>query len=184
MDQPQAVVPAEVPHPAHAPGASPRDDVVGGLLWSLLGLAILIGSWRMDRLEAQDINPYTIPGLVPGLLGLAMILFGGLMALRGLRQGGLHRSEIAAPAVSPAAYGRLATVLVLCIGFVVLLLGRMPFWAAAALFVTLSIGVLRWRELRAENRLLRGLVQAVVIGLCSGAAVTLVFEKIFLVRLP
>jgi hypothetical protein len=183
VEQPNTIGLAEVPSEVHAPGTTPRDDVVGGLLWMVLGTAILVGSWRMDRLEAQDINRYTIPGLVPGLLGLAMMFFAALMALRGWRNGGLHRSA-ATSTVPRAAYGRLAAVLVLCIGFVGLLLGLIPFWAAASLFVTLSIGVLRWGELKLSGRLGRGLLLAGVIGVCAGVAVTLVFEQIFLVRLP
>lgn len=183
VEQPHTIGLAEVPSHVHAPGTSPRDDVTGGLLWMALGAAILAGSWRMDRLEAQDINPYTIPGLVPGLLGLAMVFFASLMTLRGWRNGGFHRTAIRSM-VPTASYGRLATVLVLCMGFVGLLLGRIPFWAAASLFVTLSIGVLRWGELKLSGRLGRGLLQAGVIGVCAGVAVTLVFEQIFLVRLP
>src|SRR5437588_6005573 len=83
------VAPTTAPHGETA-GTSSRDDVVGGLLWMLLGIIILIASWRMDRLGAQDINPYTIPGLVPGLLGLGMMFFAALMFLRGWRAGGLH----------------------------------------------------------------------------------------------
>ena len=54
----------------------------------VFGIAVLALSWRMDRLEAQNINPYTVPGLLPGLLGLVTILLGGLMALRSWRRGG------------------------------------------------------------------------------------------------
>jgi hypothetical protein len=113
-----------------------------------------------------------------------MIVFAVLMAVRGLRRGGLRAAGAPGDGVAPAAYGRLGIVLAFCIGFIALLLGRMPFWVAAWLFVTISIGVLRCRELKAQGRLARGLAHALVIGLCAGAAVTLVFERIFLVRLP
>lgn len=163
--------------------ARPRQDVVDGLLWFVLGTAVLIGSWRMDRLEGQQINPYTIPGLVPGLLGLAIMLMAGVMVLRGLRHGG-------AGAEPPAHnrredYARLAKVLGLCIVFAVGLVGRgPPFWLAAALFVATSIAVLRWDELRADGRLARGIANAVAIGIGAGVIITLVFEKFFFVRLP
>jgi hypothetical protein len=39
-----------------------RSEMTEGIGWMLFGIAILIASLRMDRLEAQDINPYTIPG--------------------------------------------------------------------------------------------------------------------------
>jgi hypothetical protein len=163
--------------------ARPNRDVVDGVLWFILGTAILIGSWRMDRLAEQQINPYTIPGLVPGLLGLAMMLMATIMLVRGMRHGW--------PAVSDAAaahkedYGRLAKVLGLCVAFAVGLVGRgPPFWVAAALFVSSAIIMLRWDEFRAKGQLARGIAIAVAIGVGAGVIVTLVFEKFFFVRLP
>jgi hypothetical protein len=41
----------------------------------------------MDRLEAQHINPYTVPGLLPALLGIAMIVLGALLGVRSWRRG-------------------------------------------------------------------------------------------------
>ena len=73
------------PEEARAVAAS---ELRGGLAWTVFGIAVLALSWRMDRLEAQHINPYTVPGLLPGLLGIVTILLGGLMALRSWRRGG------------------------------------------------------------------------------------------------
>jgi hypothetical protein len=182
MPQGPLAAPTNAPHTESA-GTSPRDDVGGGLLWMLLGTVILVASWRMDRLEAQDINPYTIPGLVPGLLGLGMMFFAALMLARGWRNGGLYAPS-SMPDERQTAYGRLALALVLCIGYAVVLLGRVPFWLAASLFVSTSIFALRFTELRAKAQLLRGAVTSIMIGISSGALVTLVFEKLFLVRLP
>ena len=67
----------------------PRSDLKDGIGWIVLGTAILVASLRMDRLEQQHINPYTVPGLLPGLLGIAMILLGGVLALRSWRRGAL-----------------------------------------------------------------------------------------------
>src|SRR5664279_6598740 len=71
------------------------NELRGGLAWMVFGIAVLVLSWRMDRLEAQHINPYTVPGLLPGLLGLVMLLLGTLLALRswgrGARLGGGQR---------------------------------------------------------------------------------------------
>jgi hypothetical protein len=173
---------SSAPH-AESAGTTPREDVVGGLLWMLFGIVILVASWRMDRLEAQDINPYTIPGLVPGLLGLGMMFFAALMFARGWRHGGLHAVSATADR-NKTAYGRLALALLLCIGYAVGLLGRVPFWLAASLFVSASIFVLRFAELRSKAQLVRGALTAMAIGIGSGILVTIVFEQLFLVRLP
>src|SRR6478672_9871899 len=73
------------PEQARAVAAS---ELRGGLAWTVFGIAVLALSWRMDRLAAQHINPYTVPGLLPGLLGIVTILLGSLMALRSWRRGG------------------------------------------------------------------------------------------------
>lgn len=163
--------------------ATARGDLIGALAWILLGIVIAIASWRMDRLEQQDINPYTVPGLVPGLLGLAMVFFGGLMLVRSARAGGLRRAG--QRLVRLGHHGRIAIVLVLCLGFAGFLVGHgLPFWLAAAIYVSASILILQFRELRAGGRLASGLVKALVIGCGAGGVITLVFERIFLVRLP
>lgn len=171
---------AEVP--VHPHRATARGDVFGGIAWLCFGAAVLIASLRMDRLEAQGVNPYTVPGLVPGLLGLGIIFFGSLMLLRALRHGGL--SAPAAPA-HPGHWGRIATVIALCVVYAVGLVGHgLPFWLASALFVSAAILALRYREWKDEGRLPRGALQACTIGLVAGVAIAFVFEQFFLVRLP
>ncbi len=161
-------------------------DLRGGFAWMVFGIAVLALSWRMDRLESQHINPYTIPGLLPGLLGIAMILLGGLLSLRswgrGGRLGGGPRF-----ATSGESARRLALVIGLIVAYTVVLLGRgLPFWVGAALFVTTSILFLQAPQRAAEGRGLnvREVVRALAIGLASGAIITLVFQDAFLVRLP
>ena len=61
----------------------------------------------------------------------------------------------------------------------------MPFWLAAAIFVACSSSLFEWRPgepwaARARRHRRRRPAQGVV----TGVAVTLVFEKVFYVRLP
>lgn len=63
---PEAAPSAEPPIPA-------RNDLRDAIGWIVFGLVVLVGSVTMDRLERQHINPYTVPGLLPGILGLAMV---------------------------------------------------------------------------------------------------------------
>ncbi|MDB5804831.1 MAG: hypothetical protein JWN73_2153 [Betaproteobacteria bacterium] len=166
--------------------ATPRADFIAALVWIVFGAAVLIGSWRMDRLESQDINPYTIPGLVPGLLGIAVVFFGLLMLFRAWSQGALTPAGGAdGREAKPGEHRRFALVLLPCLIFGVGLLGHgLPFWAAAALYVTSTILILQYPERKAAGQLARGVVAATVIGLCAGGLITLVFQEFFLVRLP
>src|SRR5258708_22172501 len=94
------------PHLVAQP-ASPRSDFVAALIWIAFGTAVAIGSWRMDRLENQDVNPYTVPGLLPGLLGLAIGFFGTLLLARAWRQGALGGESPPAAPVASAGRKRL-----------------------------------------------------------------------------
>ena len=104
-----------------------------------LGIAILIGSVMMDRLEKQGINPYTIPGLLPGLLGIAMTILGALLAARSWRALLACRPRNKRRSMR-AEQTRMLLVIGLCLAFGVVLVGHgLPFWLAAAIFVTTAI---------------------------------------------
>src|SRR6266853_6893374 len=90
--------------------ASLRSDFLSAVGWMGLGIAILIGSVTMDRLEKQDINPYTIPGLLPGLLGIVMTILGALLAARSWRPHLLASTADRVP-VKPGERRRLLLVL-------------------------------------------------------------------------
>jgi hypothetical protein len=174
----------------HASGA--RRNFHDAIVWAILGALILGASLSMDRLESQGINPYTAPGLLPGLLGIAMICLGVLLAFRSVREGALARRAAghavhAIPVAPGGGHGQLLRVLALCLFFTVVLLGHgLPFWLVGALFVSASILTLQRAQRKAAHARLgwREIATAVVIGLGAGGAITLVFQTFFLVRLP
>ena len=177
---------AEAAAAAHARKVSPRGDFIQSIGWIALGIATTIVSWRMDRLEKQDINPYTAPGLLPGFLGVAIVLFGALMLYRSWRRDALGPQPVRlATDAASAETRRMWTVLALCIAFAAGLVGRgIPFWAAAAIFVTVTVTLLQFAERGARNERQRGILVALVIGISAGILITLVFQEFFLVRLP
>jgi hypothetical protein len=169
------------------PNPSARADLGWALAWILIGGAILVGGFTMDRLERQHINPYTAPGLVPALLGIGIAILGSILLVRSVRRGGLAAVGDGRP---PADGGRLALALGLCIVYAAGLVGRtlvgfhVPFWLATALFVFVSILAFEWRDLRARGGLARGIAVAAACAIGTAAGVTIVFQEVFLVRLP
>jgi Tripartite tricarboxylate transporter TctB family len=184
--------PAATPEPAAASPSGeapirPRSDLADGLGWLVLGLAILIGSITMDRLERQDVNPYTVPGLLPGLLGLVMMLLGSILALRSWRRGALREAALPVTPDQREQRRRIAIVIALCLGYGVVLVGHgLPFWLASTIYVTGSILILQRLspEARTRRASLRAAVMALVIGLGAAVITQLVFQELFLVRLP
>jgi hypothetical protein len=160
-------------------------DRVFGLGWTALGLAIAVESWRMDRLEAQHINPWTVPGLVPGLLGVVLAVFGLILALRRPLAAGSEAPEGKAEEGKAAEPWRVGLALLLTLGFGIGVLGTgVPFWLAAGGFLFLAILLFEWPERRAAGTLAAGAVRAAIIAALASAAITLIFQEVFLVRLP
>jgi hypothetical protein len=154
----------------------------------LLGLSILVLSVQMPNYLDQKGMIYTAPGLVPGFYGIIIAVLSIWLALRSLARSRQGRAAAPAQETSqPSAESgnlRLAIAVLLCVAFAAGFIGRMPFWLAAALFVTLFIAVFEWSlDTPLRQRLIR-LAVAATIGLATGFLVTLVFEKIFFVRLP
>ncbi len=163
---------------------SPRADFYGGLAWIVFGIAVGIASWRMDRLEKMGVSFFTAPGLVPGVLGVLMTACGIILAVRSLQRGAFGAVTGLPVLLHADLLKRIGVTLVLCLGFAVGLVSRVPFWIAAAAFLFLQISVLQYPERKANNEVARGLLVAAVIALIAASVIAFVFEKIFLVRLP
>ena len=166
---------------------APRSDLKDSTGWIVLGLAVLAGSITMDRLEKQNINPYTIPGLLPGLLGIAMILLGAVLAVRSWRRGAFATPLPPASAELREERKRVWVVTALCFGYGVVLIGHgLPFWVASTIYVLASILVMQRLSRDADERRLtpRVWVKAFVIALATSVITQVVFQELFLVRMP
>ena len=79
---------------------------------------------------------------------------------------------------------RFFLTLALCVGYAAGLVGQLPFWAATFLFVFGFISLFEWRSDSSRARRAGALALAALQAAIVAAAVTYVFEQIFLVRLP
>jgi len=166
---------------------SPRADLVSALVWVGFGLFVAAYAWRMDRLENLHINKYEVPGLVPFLLGSAIVLLGIALAVRSVRRGAL--AGAGAPAASASASGArlyMALVVGAMLAYSVVLVGHgIPFWLATLLFVA---GFIFFFDRERQRGLGRGtgrqLLLALVYGAATSAVVTFAFQNLFYVRLP
>lgn len=157
-----------------------RAELADAVFWTALGAAVLVAAWRMDRLTSLGINPLSAPGVVPGLLGALMMLFGAALGLRAMRA--REASHAAVAGTGRAA--RTACALALCIGYAAGLLGRgLPFWLTSAAFLFVAIFVFRILDGDAGPRW-RTAVESAAIALAAAGAIALVFQQLFLLRLP
>jgi hypothetical protein len=167
---------------------SPQADFIAAWVWVAFGLAVMIGAWRMDRLESQGASLYTAPGLVPGILGAVLLLLGLLLALRAARADGhqLRRVRWRLDLPTRAVVLRVGAFLALALAYAAGLVGHggIPFWLATFLFVTGFVLAFDWTRRRDAGQTTRGVLLAVAIGAGTAFVVSYVFQEVFLVRLP
>ena len=166
-----------------------RADLISAALWGAFGTVVIVASWRLPRLEQMGINPWSVPGLTPGLIGAAIVLIALALALRAWRDapasGTQPPDETAIDAASSAPLRRSALAAVLCLAFAGISLGHgLPFVLEAALFVFVFVCVFSWRTWRAEGNWVRGVVSTLLVAVLSSSFIAWLFSAVFLVRLP
>ena len=162
-----------------------RADLLTGVVLLVLGVAVIWMSWEMPRLEVRRIHPATVPGLVPGLLGIALAICGAILTLRSVRVAGDGAGwrGFGGQVLTPEA-ARVGTTLALALIYALVLVGWLPFWAATTLFVFTFIVVFERVFVVSPLPLWRTLLTAAIQAVLVGVTVSLVFELGFLVRLP
>lgn len=168
------------------PEPTPRSDLVTAIVILAFALTVVRLALGMPTFTDRGGDPFTAPGIVPGFYGVVLAILGGALAARSIVRGALRPGGGRLPATTGFAHSsvpRLAAAVALCLLFSIGLIGTMPFWLAVAVFVTAFVLLFEWRDEPTPRRL-RRIAIALALGLAAGVAVTLVFEKLFLVRLP
>ncbi|MEQ8700777.1 MAG: tripartite tricarboxylate transporter TctB family protein [Bauldia litoralis] len=155
-----------------------RADLATGVVIAALGLAVVVISAGMPTFVERNVNPLTAPGIFPAVIGAALLLCGAILTIRSARK---HGAEGEARTASASA-GRIATTLVFML-VAVALVGRIDFRLVSGGF-TLAFAAffLDWRV--AGQALIRKLLAVAFIVLITGLLIPVLFETVFLVRLP
>jgi hypothetical protein len=172
--------PTLMPHEEPLP---PRTDLWVAAAFLLFGLVIFALALQMPTYREQRGEIYTAPGLVPALYGVVIALLSIWLGFRSIQRGALAGGF---PSAQREGYSnaRLALAAGLGLVFTGVLIGRMPFWIAAAIFVTLFIAIFEWQRGLDVRVRLSLILSAALQGVATGLIVMLVFQRVFLVRLP
>lgn len=164
-----------------------RADFVMSLFLLAFGTAVTILSSVMPRFEDRNVNPYSVPGLVPGILGVILALLGASMCLRSVRRGG-GRLGLTGAAVANFFAAQETRRILLTIGLGVVyglgLLGRAHFMIATALFVFAFVWLFEFRRGVGIGAQRKTLFFGLILACATSASVYVVFTRLFLVNLP
>jgi hypothetical protein len=153
-----------------------RQDFYSGLILIALSCGLIAESWRMPR-TLQGWPAYAGPGVVPGMLGLGLLIMALALALRSVKASGeplqIGPRDVRAYLGDPGTR-RFGLMLGLSALYCLLLGHGFPYWLTTAAYLTLTMFVFRagawWHIL--------------LVSATATAAITFVFGRIFAVPLP
>lgn len=164
-----------------------KADFVTGIALIVLSLYVIIESWRMPRLEHLKVHPLSVPGIVPAFIASVLFIFGAVLFIRSIRNGG-YRMRITAASLKKVwahpGNQRLIMTAILTIGYAGFLIGKMPYGLATSIFILAFIILFEGKRDMNFAQWRRCLISAILIASISAIAITLIFERLFLVTLP
>ncbi|SIR00318.1 Tripartite tricarboxylate transporter TctB family protein [Rhizobium sp. RU33A] len=159
-----------------------RADFWTGLFWVVAGGAIVAMSARLPIPRHLGASAMTSPGMVPGLLGAALLALGMILSLRAWKgRSVLGPDDI----VDPASVSTRRPVVagVLMVSYALALTFGLPFTPLTVLFVTLFIMAFNWQGQNPRQKMIT-CGGAAVMAMVFAVTLEFVFEQLFFVRLP
>jgi len=156
-----------------------KADFFTSIFLFLLGLIVFITSIRMPTFRELGANPYSAPGIVPGILGVILLFMSTILFIRSVIRKG-YRVSLSSQGIklffrnNPIKRFLIAFFLSV---FYVILLGKINYFLLTGIYIFLFV----WSfELKTKKTLFFALLEAVLIAAC----ISYVFRYLFLVSLP
>ena len=165
----------------------PKADFITSIILIAFGIGVLVLSIQMPRFEEQGVNRFSVPGIVPGVLGVIVALLGVVLFVRSIVRKG-YRLGISGPAAkrffSAEMTRRFALTILISVGYAIGLVGWVPYSIATIVYVTAFVIVFEYKWKQAFGTQWKTVLMAVIIGVLAGVVVSAVFRFVFLVDLP
>lgn len=159
--------------------SSAKADLVTAAILVVFSAAIIKISLGMPRFEEREISPWTVPGIVPGLVGAILLVLALILLVQAWR-----RLRVEAPEqVPPGTRRRFLLCLGLC-GAYALSIGWAPFAPITFAFVFVFCFGFEFLRNDTRRRNLLSAIIAAVLGIGVAVVVFYVFTELFLIRLP
>jgi hypothetical protein len=164
-----------------------KADFITSLILVGFGLAVLVLSIQMPRFESRDANPYSVPGIVPGLLGIVIGMLGLVLLIRSVRSGGYRlnlRNFSLTAYLSNEATKRMVVTIAICLFYAFVMIGRIPYLLATIIFIAMFVITFEYRRTDPSATRMRTVLFALLLAVIAGGVIWAVFRYLFLVSLP
>ena len=65
-----------------------KKDFITSIVLIAFSVSVVVSSYTMPRLERRGIDPFSAPGVVPGMIGGILLCLSLILFIRSLRKGG------------------------------------------------------------------------------------------------
>jgi len=165
----------------------PKADFLMSILLIVFGITVLFLSIGRPRCEKMDVNPYSVPGVVPGFLGAIIAVLGFVLLIRSIIRKG-YKLNITGRTVKEwirdDSTSRLMLTIGLCVIYALVFIGLVPYAVGTVLFIFAFILIFEYRRgipLKEQKRMFLG---ATLVSVLSGVSIWVLFRYLFLVNLP
>jgi hypothetical protein len=161
-----------------------RADFYTSIVLMAFGIVVTVIALRMPELKGQ--NPYSAPGLLPTVLGIVIFALSLVMFIRSLLR---SKGNVSINAGSFKAFladttvWRIFLTIFICVLYAVLL-GKVFFPLLTFLFIAAFVVCFEYDLKTPFKSQIKKILLAMLLAFVASAAVTAVFEYLFLVRLP
>ena len=165
----------------------PKADFLMSIVLILFGITVVILSSQMPDFSDQKVNPYSVPGVVPSILGVIFCLLGLVMLIRSIVRKG-YRLEISGTHISGWFKDRSTQRFLLTLGlsviYAMVLLGRMHYTIATGVYMLAFVFLFEYRKGVKLLNQKKTFFMALLLAVITSGSVFWVFRYLFLVNLP
>ncbi len=164
-----------------------KKDFITSIVLITFSISVIVSSYTMPRLERRGIDPFSAPGVVPGMIGLILLCLSLILFIRSIRRGGYrifdHRDGDG-EVTHQGAVKRVLLTLIISLIYAIGFLGRIDYTISTLLYIFTFIILFeyQWKVGLAGQK--KVLAFALLQALIAAVFITLVFRKLFLVDLP
>ncbi len=165
-----------------------KKDFITSIILIVFSISVIVMSYTMPRLERRGIDPFSAPGVVPGMIGTVLLILALILFIRSIRQGGyrIFQKETSQgdQVQSQGAVTRVLLTLFISLVYAIGFLGRFNYSISTAIYIFAFICLFEFRAGKALSDQKRMILLAIIQAVVASVLITLVFQKLFLVDLP
>ena len=116
----------------------PKADFVASIILIAFGIWIVVHSIHMPRFKEFGANPFSVPGIVPGILGTIITVLSLLVFIRAIRRKGYQldiRTHVLKSVIQDASFKRMLITCSVCVAYGLGMVGTISYYVATFIYV-------------------------------------------------